>query len=90
MFEIRWNYRVAGIFFPCAGLIKNDGQTTHQPVRTFRLGSEKKLFLRLLLRCPLQEKVYQKIVHRGEASEMENCGNSPKNIRVVLVNWGVV
>ena len=58
----------------------------HQPVRESRLGSEKKLFRRLLLRCPLQEKVYQKIVHRGEASGMKNCENNPKNIRVVLVN----
>ena len=25
--------------------------------------------------CPLQEDVYQNIVHCGEASEIENCGN---------------
>ena len=43
-------------------------------------------FLRLLLSCPLQGSVYQKIVHHGEASEMENCGNSPKHIRIILVD----
>ena len=31
--------------------------------------------------------MYKKIVHCGEASEMENCGNSPKHIRIIWVDY---
>ena len=31
--------------------------------------------------------MYQKIVHRREANEMENCGNSPKHIRIIWVDY---